>query len=259
MNDTKIITHALALGNMDNFIYIIENKITKEAVIIDPAWEVDFILDYLSQHSLDLKAILLTHTHYDHIDGVDGLVNALSDNLPVYVSHKDDNINAKKYNRININDDAAITVANLNIKTIATAGHTKECVCFLVDNNIFTGDTLFVNGCERCNFPSSNINDFFESIQKLKALPNETKIHTGHNYGNTKTSTIGEQKLTNPFMIIDDKDFFIKFRMKLHADYRTIPFQNSNKKEMFEIKNKKIKKYKEQNNGNRPPLNKSDY
>ncbi len=137
-----------------------------------------------------------------------------------------------------MSDNDTITLGNKQIQVIATSGHTVGSLCYKIDNTLFTGDTFFIDGCGRCNFSESNIDAMWESLQKLKKLPDNTVIYPGHHYGLTTTDTIGNQKKTNPYFIIDDKEFFIEFRQHLQGKYRSIPFAPSSNEEMRAIQNK---------------------
>lgn len=236
--NVMIDVYQLQLGPMDNFVHILANHQDGQAWVVDPAWDAPAIVDLLNQKQLNLTGILLTHGHADHISGVIPLLQQQT--VPVYFNQKDRYLtqNMLPSNTHSIEDGDSINFANKIIKVIATPGHTAGSVCFYVDNTLIVGDTLFINGCGRCNFPESDVTAMFHSLQQLKTLPDETLIYCGHNYGNTAIATLAEQKQTNPYLLIDELDFFIAFRMELQAHYRSIPFQPSSMAELNDIKSR---------------------
>lgn len=226
--------HSLELGTMDNFIHIIADNETRQAMVVDPAWDDVAILTYLQQHDLILVGILLTHTHHDHISSVDKIL--AKHTVPVYVSKEEYRLGLLRLKKVtHVADGETISLGNATITAMLTPGHTLGSLCYLVDNHIITGDTLFIDGCGRCNFLESNVDKMYDSMQRIKALPDDLTIYSGHHYGQQKTDTLGNQKQTNPYLLIDDKDFFVAFRMDLQAQYRSIPFVPSDKAEMAHI------------------------
>lgn len=232
------IVQTLELGNMGNFIHIIVGDDKRSAMVIDPAWDADAINDCLHRNQLVLKGILLTHSHADHVSAVDDLLQ--QGNYPVYLSRTEFRLGLVRLKSPTFVEDGEILpLGNSCIEVIATPGHTTGSVCYLLDNqHLITGDTLFIDGCGRCNFLHSDVSAMYDSLQRLKQLPDSTIIYCGHHYGVEKTDTIGHQKQTNPYLLIDNKAFFIEFRMNLQAQYRSIPFQPSTHVEMQAIAEK---------------------
>lgn len=225
--------YTLKLGSMDNFIHIIADDSGK-AMVVDPAWDVDAIIACCSANNLTLTGILLTHSHADHISAVAPLVEDLQ--LPVYISEVELGLGFIKLDAANlIADGDSIALGNSLIRVISTPGHTVGSVCFHVDNHLISGDTLFIDGCGRCNFPESDVEKLWYSLQRLKKLPEATQIYCGHNYGQQERDSIGRQKHSNPYLLIDDKEFFIAFRQHLQSQYRSIPFAPSSALEVAEI------------------------
>ena len=168
---------------MQNFSYIIGDERRKEAVVVDAGWEIDKLIDISNKEKLKIKKIILTHSHYDHIQKVDEL--ASKTDAEVYF-HEDDYNEIKKFiNNPNIkihklkNNDE-IKVGNIKIKVIHTPGHTPGAICLL-----------------------------FESLQKLKKLKDDVEVYPGHDYGEIPFSTIGNEKKNNLYFKCESKEQFL--------------------------------------------------
>lgn len=183
-----MIIEQLEVGFMANFCYIVGDDISKDGLIIDPAWETDKILAKTKLLNLNIKYIVGTHNHPDHIGEllqISKLLNAKT------VMHKNDNIQVDLF----VSDNDAIEIGNTKLKIIHTPGHTKGGICLYSAPYLFTGDTLFPNGgYGRTDLPGGNDQELQNSLKKLFLLPEETIIYSGHNYGNSKTSTIKKEK-----------------------------------------------------------------
>ena len=233
----SIILQSLALGGMNNLIHIISDQDSGKAMIIDAAWDADAISSVLTQNQWQLEGILLTHTHGDHTSAVNAFLQGTD--LPVYVSREEYSLGLFVLeNPSYIAHGDVLYLGESKIEVISTPGHTTGSVCFLADDILITGDTLFIDACGRCNYPESDVDKMWYSLQKLKQLPNNTVIYCGHDYGQKQTDTIGNQKLTNPYLLIDNKEFFVDFRMNLQSQYRQIPFPPSSIEEMRAIEKK---------------------
>ena len=168
----------------------------KKCVVIDPSKDNDGIIKYIQKNNLILKAVLLTHGHFDHIRGVDRLCNCFKD-VPLYI-HDLDKImlldsyfNGSemlgeefivKHKPILLSGDETLSILEDNIKVIHTPFHTKGSVCYYFTNNklLFSGDTLFKNSIGRDDLPNADSSKTNQSLKKIKALPKETKIYPGH-------------------------------------------------------------------------------
>jgi hydroxyacylglutathione hydrolase len=209
---SSLFVQQMKLGSMDNFIYIIADKITKEAAILDPSWDIPAIINKVDELDFKITAILISHDHPDHTNGVEELLKSFD--VPIYISAYEPMLFFPELsNIIKTKDNDIINVGSLEIKCIHTPGHTPGCQCFFIDSNLFTGDTLFVNACGRCDLPGSSPDKMYDSIQKIKELPDETIIYPGHNYAVKKWDTLANQKLTNIYMKSESKTEFLKNRM----------------------------------------------
>jgi len=185
--------------------YIIMDKNTSEAVVLDPGGDVDDIVKIIKRIGAKVKYILLTHGHIDHTSGVAGL-KAVT-NAVVCISQKDnDLITAGEYlfgplikggaDKL-LKDGDIIKVSDLEFTCIDTPGHTPGGMSFLIENHAFTGDTLFAGSIGRTDFAGGDFNTIITSIKsKLLCLAGDTVIHPGHG----EYSTINNEKLNNPFL-----------------------------------------------------------
>ena len=203
-----MIFEQIPVGHMQNFSYLIGDEKSKDGAVVDPAWEVDRIISTASKYDLRIKFVLITHSHYDHIEGVREMVN--STNAVVYV-HEDDSSDIKKLNIEKIKklkDNEIINIGKIKIKVMHTPGHSPGSVCYLLNNKIITGDTLFVEAVGRVDLPGGDIKKLFESLQKLKKLDENIWVYPGHDYGSVSHSTIAHEKENNPYMKASKEEFF---------------------------------------------------
>ena len=208
------------LGPMQNFVYFIKDNFTNEIAVVDPAWDTDAIIKKIKELKGVLKHILLTHSHDDHINGIVGILDQYD--VPVhmlkkeYEYHKLENLPLKLHYG---NDKLLLGKTEINF--LHTPGHTPGSVCYHLNNDLITGDTMFVYGCGHCRL-GGNPHQLFSSLQKLKKLPFQTCIHPGHNYSHNKTSTIKEQIKSNPFLIINEEEQFVEYRTHIK---RSTPYE----------------------------------
>jgi len=195
-----MIFEQIEVGEMANFAYLIGDEDTKEAAIVDPAWDADLLMATAEKHGLKISKILITHTDYDHVNAVGDIIARTR--AHVYV-HKDGFDEIAKFGATTpeaINEESVILIGNVKVKVIHTPGHRPSNVCFIVENKIITGDTLFVEGCGRIDLPGSDIKKQWDSLVKLKNLDENLEVYPGHDYGSMKSSTIRHEKENNPFM-----------------------------------------------------------
>ena len=204
----------LELGPMQNFVYIVADPVTREAAVIDPAWEIDRVIEIIEQDDLQLKAALITHFHPDHLGGnlmghhIQGAAELLERNLKIKVHlHKSEVEFAGRIAGLSGSDLVAtdgteeLRLGSASIRFIHTPGHTPGSQCFLIDGRLVSGDTLFIGACGRVDLPGSDPAQMYDSlVNKLKRLPEETVLYPGHNYAGRPTSTIGEEKQRNMYM-----------------------------------------------------------
>ena len=210
---SSIIIRQKEMGPMENFVYLIGDKETKQAVIVDPGWDADAIIKMAEDEGYKITDILVSHFHFDHTNALAPLLKKIDVKVHLnkaevpYLKVGEGNLHAVESGDI-------LTLGKTNIRFIHTPGHTPGSQCFHVDDNLISGDTLFINGCGRCDLPGSNPEQMYESLHtKLMKLKDETILYPGHNYAATPTSTIAEEKKNNPYMIRESLQDFLRLRM----------------------------------------------
>ncbi|PYG87835.1 glyoxylase-like metal-dependent hydrolase (beta-lactamase superfamily II) [Ruminiclostridium sufflavum DSM 19573] len=198
--------------NMINYSYIVVDKESKNALVVDPSWEIDKIISRLEKENAKLTAILLTHSHSDHTN----LVNPLTArfNTEVYMSQEEiDCYGFRCRNLQGLEDLEDIFINRTKVKCILTKGHSEGGMCYLLKNCVFTGDTLFSEGCGYCWNKDSAAEQMYESIQKLKyILSDDIIVYPGHSYGVEPGKTFGHLKMINVYMGFESKSRFVEFR-----------------------------------------------
>lgn len=185
------------LGPMDNCTYLVTEG--NDALLIDPAWDVNFLIHTLTQKNLKLLAVFFTHGHFDHVKFAQSLLEQTG--AKAYIEKNDVELAGIDPHFLTIYEGAqSLHIGPFNVDIIPTPGHTAGCVCIQIGNALFTGDTLFPGACGRVDLPSSNPRDMRKSLLKLSKLPEDTQIFAGHSYGGKCSSTIGYERIKNPFM-----------------------------------------------------------
>ena len=212
------------IGPMQNLIYVITDNDTKESAIVDPAWDMTEIYEYLNNNNLILKKILLTHSHNDHVNAVDEVLDKFD--TQIHINKKEKVFWAKDYDNFSINYGGDIIyLGKTQIKSLHTPGHTPGSTCYYIGNNLIAGDTLFVFGCGRCDLHGGNPEEMYHTLKDIKNnLDSETIILPGHNYSIKKQSSLKEEINGNPFMHFNKVDKFIEYRMTLHDKIRRSPY-----------------------------------
>jgi glyoxylase-like metal-dependent hydrolase (beta-lactamase superfamily II) len=201
------------VGLLSNFNELIAEKNSGACVVVDPAYEVDRLLRVAGERGWQIVAVLLTHTHPDHTDGADEMVRATG--APVYVGAGELAAAARaapSARLVGLVGGERIAVGDETIEALPTPGHTVAGTSYLVGDAVITGDTLFVGGCGRTDFPGGDPRILWQSLQRLAALPEDTRVYPGHDYGATPTSTIGWERATNPYLRCADEAAFVALR-----------------------------------------------
>ena len=193
------------------YTYLIASAKGREALVIDPVLEnVDIYIRLLKEFDLKLVKVIDTHIHADHITGASKLnketncttimgEHTLADAVEIKVKHGE-----------------IIKLDNLQIKAIYTPGHTSDSYSFLMNNYLFSGDTLLINGTGRTDFQNGNSRDAYESIfNKLLILPEETLLYPAHDYNGKKVSSIGNERKFNPRLQVKNVEDYIEIMENL--------------------------------------------
>ncbi len=216
MKTSSLLIEQHEIGPMENFVYFVGDAHTKEVLVVDPAWEVDTLLKRAREKDLKIVGALISHHHHDHTNGISDLLEEKE--IPVYVNkHDAEFIRTAPLSSLTALDHGAhIQVGDIDIELIHSPGHTPGSQCFKVNNNLISGDTLFINGCGRCDFPGGNAEQMYYTLtQKLMRLPDDVVLYPGHHYAASPTSTMGEQKQSNPYLRLAAQSLkdFLKLRM----------------------------------------------
>jgi glyoxylase-like metal-dependent hydrolase (beta-lactamase superfamily II) len=189
----------IEVGLLQNFCEILFCPETRAAAIVDPAWEVDRLLREVDARGLRVTHALITHTHEDHIEGVAELVRRTG--ATVVVSPREAAaVAAEAPVRIDALDGLDVALGRCGVRALDTPGHTVGGTCYLADGFVITGDVLFVGGCGRTDFPGGDSAAMWHSLQRLMALPEETRVYPGHDYGATPTATLAHELRENPYL-----------------------------------------------------------
>jgi len=202
----------MEVGPMQNFVYLIGDRVKHEALVVDPAWNVPAVLKAAEDEGFQVKGALITHTHFDHVNGLEELLNQTDGT--VYI-HKNEAqyLKGMKGNIKKMDGGEKIKIGDVEINFLHTPGHTPGSQCFLIGNNLVSGDTLFINACGRCDLPGGNAEEMYQSLTKLAGLDENTILYPGHNYADEPTSTIKNEKRFNPYMQLTTLDDFLTYRM----------------------------------------------
>ncbi|SRR5579875_595727 len=223
VSNERLYLRQMQIGPMANFVYLIGDPGTHTAAVVDPAWDVAQILDAAADDGYRIAHILITHYHPDHLGGdlfghkIQGTAELLNRiDAKVYL-HKHEAMGAKKVaglsdsDLVKMDSGDTIKLGEREIKFIHTPGHTPGSQCFLVEGNLVSGDTLFVNSCGRVDLPGSDPEQMYYSLnQTLRNLDDSTVVYPGHAYAPEASTTIGAQKRTNLYMRFQSVDEFLR-------------------------------------------------
>ena len=194
------------------YTYLIASSEGREALIIDPVIEnVDSYIKLLSELDLKLVKVIDTHIHADHVTAAAKLKD-ITQCSTIMGEHT-----PAETVEIKVKDDEYINLDNLKIRAMYTPGHTSDSYSFLMDNYLFSGDTLLINGTGRTDFQNGNAKDAYNSIfNKLLKLPEDTLLYPAHDYKGEKVSTIGKEKKFNPRLQVSSVDEYIDIMSNLN-------------------------------------------
>jgi len=194
------------------YTYLIASAKGREAVIIDPVLEnVNEYIQLLKEFDLQLVKVIDTHIHADHVTGASKLKQATKCKTLMGEHTPADTVEIK------VKDGEIIEIDNFKIKSLYTPGHTSDSYSFLLDNNLFTGDTLLINGTGRTDFQNGSSKDAYNSLFNiLLKLPEETLVFPGHDYNGKSSSTIGNEKKFNPRLQVKSVDEYTEIMSNLN-------------------------------------------
>ena len=199
--------HTFPLGDYMTNCYIVHEENSKTCAVIDPGYEAKTILSVLDKLGLTLDAILLTHGHFDHVGAVEALVEATGCKLwmsesdwsqfpsPI-ISHYFPLANCDFCEVQFCEDDEIIYAGGLTFTAMHTPGHTTGSMCFICENHMFSGDTLFQGSCGRTDLPGGDWDTIHDSLQRLAELEGNYIVHPGHGMN----TSLALERIYNPYM-----------------------------------------------------------
>jgi len=214
---------------MANFAYLVGSRSERQALLVDPAWNVDGLLKLAAADDMEIVGALVTHYHQDHVGGslfgheIEGVADLLARKpVPIHTNELEaDGVRrvtgASTGDLVRHSAGDVIELGLLRIRLLHTPGHTPGSQCFLVEEanapgRLVSGDTLFLGSCGRVDLPGSDPEAMYRSLNlTLKELPDETLLYPGHMYASEPSSTMGEQKRSNPFLRVATLEQFLSF------------------------------------------------
>jgi glyoxylase-like metal-dependent hydrolase (beta-lactamase superfamily II) len=229
MSESDVYFRQMPVGEMANFAYVVGSRSARQAFVVDPAWNVDALLDAAEADGVQVVGALVTHYHQDHIGGslfgheIEGLGRLLERcPVPIHV-HEKEAEGVRRVTGVSASDlvphagGDLLEVGSVRVRLLHTPGHTPGSQCFLVEErdqpgHLVSGDTLFLGSCGRVDLPGSDPEAMYRSLTgTLKQLPDETLLYPGHLYAADPYSTMGEQKRRNPFLRVSTLEQFLGF------------------------------------------------
>lgn len=213
--------HPMA-GQMMNFAYLVGCTETRECLAVDPTWDPQGIVDVAAEDGMEVVDGIATHGHPDHVGGemmgmpipgirelaeiTGGTIHALQPELLMLRA-----VTGMDEGAFTLHEDGdTIEIGTISIEVLHTPGHTPGHLGLVVEGNVITGDVLFVGACGRVDLPGADPGKMYHSLQRLAALPGETRVWPGHHYGNAITSTIAEENRTNPTLKPDSEEAWVR-------------------------------------------------
>ena len=195
-------------SGIDNYVYVIYCEETKKAAMVDPSYNPTSAIAFLDSEDLKLEYIINTHHHWDHTSA-NADVKAKT-GAKIVASKEDSKSLAGGADHI-VSDGDIMKLGNIDLQFMVTPGHTRGGICIIVEDKfLLTGDTLFIGDCGRADLADGSLEEMFNSIQRIKVLPDELIVYPGHNYGPKPFDTLGNQKKTNKTLLAKTLEDFSK-------------------------------------------------
>ncbi len=215
MEEDELVIEQIACGPMQNFVYTIGSKKTREVALVDPAWSIDSLIEHVEGQGFTPVAALVTHYHPDPIGGeifgqrIEGLAELLGLRGVKIYANKHDADGVKQVTGVSDSDlvkvesGDTLRIGDIEVEFLHTPGHTPGSQCFRIHSSLVSGDTLFIQGCGRVDLPGADSDQMYHSLRKLNELPDETILLPGHDYGGGSSRTMAETRKMNPYLLVD--------------------------------------------------------
>jgi hydroxyacylglutathione hydrolase len=191
---SAMLVRQIAVGTMQNFVYLIADKPGGEGLVVDSGWETEPIVNAAKKANVRVKFAVATHNHFDHTSSLRELADSLGAKV---VAHQRSPIE----HDISVDGGDVLALGKAEVKVIYTPGHTEDSICLYDGEDLFTGDTLFIGNCGRTDLPGGSSRELFRSLHGvILRLPPSTIIYPGHDYGDVPYRSLGEEALSNPVL-----------------------------------------------------------
>jgi hydroxyacylglutathione hydrolase len=199
-----MLVRQMKVGPMQNFVYLLVDDSSREAMVIDSGWETDEILVAVRKEKLEARFVVATHHHSDHTSTIWNMARALNAKV---VAHK----NSPIAHDVSVDGGDALPLGGVKVKVLYTPGHTEDSICLYDGESLFTGDTLFIGNCGRTDLPGGSPAKMFESLHSIiLKLPPETRIYPGHDYGEVPFRSLSEEAKLNPTLLAKTYSQFLR-------------------------------------------------
>jgi len=192
-------------GGDRNFGYLAADEGTNKALVIDPSFSPQAIVDFARENSYEIEYIFVTHNHYDHANG-NAEIERLTGKVPLLYRSTDPTTGTQ------VADGTRFPLGELEVEILHTPGHTEDSMCIHVGDAVFTGDTLFVGKVGGTDLGTGARTEYDSLHDKLLKLQEATRVFPGHDYGTAPQSTIGKERETNPFLLRADFESFVDLK-----------------------------------------------
>lgn len=192
-------------GGDRNFGYLVADETSKKALIIDPSYAPDMLVDFANKEGYDIEYVFNTHGHYDHTNGNSTIQKRTNKTALLFGD-------TEPQTGIKVEHEVRFPLGALEIVVLYTPGHTEDSICLSIGDAIFTGDTLFVGKVGGTDLGRQAETEYESLHQVLMKLPDETRVLPGHNYGVAPESTVKHERETNPFLIQENFEAFVDLK-----------------------------------------------
>ncbi len=194
----------IKVGRMENFVYLLEEPLSREGLVVDSGWEIEPILEAAERERTRIRYVVATHGHFDHTMTLHELAERCGAEVLI---HEGSSLEGDR----RLRDDDQIAVGKESVKVIHTPGHTEDSICLYDGKNLLTGDTLFIGGWGRTDLPGGSAEKLFTSLHGLvMKLPGRTVIYPGHDYGAVTHRTLVEEIRNNQALLASDLKSFLR-------------------------------------------------
>ena len=193
---SPLIVEQIPVGTMANFVYLVVEEESREALVVDSGWETKPILEAARRLKANVKFTVATHEHFDHVSTLSELAAALDARV---VAHENSPIACD----FRVGDGEELRLGKAKVTILHTPGHTEDSICLFDGHEVFTGDTLFVGTIGR--FERDRAESMYKSLHEIiLKLPPDTMMYPGHDYGEVRSRTLGAEREANPFLTTTD-------------------------------------------------------